>query len=39
MKIKIPDDDMKPFAIELDKIKFDPANPGEYIKMVSNINQ
>lgn len=39
MKIKIPDDDMKPFAIELDKIKFDPANPAEYVKTVSNINQ
>jgi nitrate/nitrite transport system substrate-binding protein len=39
MKIKIPDDDMKPFAIELDKIKFDPSNPGEYIKTISTINQ
>jgi nitrate/nitrite transport system substrate-binding protein len=38
MKIKIPDDDMKPFTLNLDKAKFDPANPGEYLKQL-NINQ
>jgi nitrate/nitrite transport system substrate-binding protein len=31
MKIKIPADDMKPFALEIDKIAFDPANPGDYL--------
>ena len=39
MKIKIPDDDMKPFVIDLDKAKFDPNNPGEYLKSVKGINQ
>jgi nitrate/nitrite transport system substrate-binding protein len=38
MKIKIPEDDMKPFTLNLDKAKFDPANPGEYLKQL-NINQ
>lgn len=39
MKIKIPVDDMKPFTIDLDKAKFDPNNPGEYLKQVNSINQ
>jgi nitrate/nitrite transport system substrate-binding protein len=39
MKIKIPDDDMKPFVIDLDKAKFDPNNPNEYLKLVKGINQ
>ncbi len=39
MKIKIPDDDMKPFVIDLDKAKFDPNSPGEYLKSVKGINQ
>ena len=39
MKIKIPDDDMKPFSLTLDKIKFDPANPAEYLKTVNVLNQ
>jgi nitrate/nitrite transport system substrate-binding protein len=39
MKIKIPDDDMKPFTIDLDKAKFDPNSPGEYLKQVKSINQ
>ncbi len=39
MKIKIPEDDMKPFVIDLDKAKFDPNNPGEYLKSVKSINQ
>jgi nitrate/nitrite transport system substrate-binding protein len=37
MKIKIPDDDMKPFMIDLDKAKFDPNNPADYLKAVSTI--
>lgn len=39
MKIKIPDDDMKPFTIDLDKAKFDPANPADYLKSINAINQ
>jgi nitrate/nitrite transport system substrate-binding protein len=39
MKIKVPDDDMKPFTLNLDKVKFDPNNPGEYLKQVNSINQ
>lgn len=27
MKINVPDDDMKPFSLELDKVTFDPAHP------------
>jgi nitrate/nitrite transport system substrate-binding protein len=33
MNIKIPADDMKPFTIDLDKAKFDPNNPGDYLKI------
>lgn len=39
MKIKVPDDDMKPFVLDLDKAKFDPNNPGEYLRSVNAINQ
>lgn len=42
MKIKIPTDDMKPFALELDKVTFDPANPADYlirIKGAKAVNQ
>ena len=39
MKIKIPEDDMKPFIIDLDKAKFDPNAPGDYLKQVNSINQ
>jgi nitrate/nitrite transport system substrate-binding protein len=39
MKIKIPEDDMKPFSLEIDKVKFDPNNPGEYLKSINSINQ
>jgi len=42
MKIKIPADDMKPFALELDKVTFDPANPADYlirIKGAKAVNQ
>jgi nitrate/nitrite transport system substrate-binding protein len=38
LKIKIPEDDMKPFALDIDKVKFDPNNPQEYLKAVSGIN-
>ena len=31
MKIKIPADDMKPFALEIDKVSFDPNNPADYL--------
>jgi nitrate/nitrite transport system substrate-binding protein len=33
MGIKIPADDMKPFTLDLDKVTFDPNNPGEYLKI------
>ncbi len=39
MKIKIPEDDMKPFSIDLDKAKFDPTNPSDYLKTVALTNQ
>jgi nitrate/nitrite transport system substrate-binding protein len=32
MNIPIPDDDMKPFTIDLDKVTFDPNKPGESLK-------
>jgi nitrate/nitrite transport system substrate-binding protein len=32
MKIKIPEDDMKPFTLDIEKVKFDPNNPAEYLK-------
>jgi len=28
MNIAVPDDDMKPFTLDLDKVTFDPANPA-----------
>jgi nitrate/nitrite transport system substrate-binding protein len=34
MKVKIPDDDMKPFSLALDKTSFDPNKPGDYLKVV-----
>lgn len=34
MKIKVPADDMKPFALTMDKTVFDPANPAAYLKVV-----
>jgi len=37
MKMKIPTDDMQPFSLELDKIKFDPNNPSEYLKVAKGI--
>lgn len=33
MGIKLPADDMKPFTIDLDKMAFDPNNPGDYLKL------
>jgi nitrate/nitrite transport system substrate-binding protein len=39
LKVKVPDDDMKPFALEIDKVKFDPNNPAEYLKTVNSVNQ
>lgn len=32
MDIPIPDDDMQPFTIDLDKVTFDPEKPGESLK-------
>ena len=34
MKIKIPNDDMKPFSLTMDKTVFDPSNPEAYLKVV-----
>jgi nitrate/nitrite transport system substrate-binding protein len=31
MKIALPGDDMKPFTLTLDKVKFDPRNPAAYL--------
>jgi nitrate/nitrite transport system substrate-binding protein len=32
MGIEIPEDDMKPFVLDLDKAEFDPNRPEEYLK-------
>lgn len=32
MGIAVPEDDMSPFTVPLDNAKFDPANPGAYLK-------
>ncbi|MBP6180338.1 CmpA/NrtA family ABC transporter substrate-binding protein [Flavobacterium sp.] len=34
MKIKVPNDDMKPFSLTMDKTVFDPSNPAAYLKVV-----
>ncbi len=34
MKVKVPDDDMKPFTLNIDKTIFDPNKPGENLKIV-----
>jgi len=39
MGVKVPDDDMKPFSLDIDKVKFDPNNPAEYLRTVNSINQ
>jgi nitrate/nitrite transport system substrate-binding protein len=35
MNIKVPEDDMKPFSLTIDKTEFDPNNPSEYLKKVN----
>jgi len=37
MKIPIPEDDMKPFTVELDNAAFDPANPAAYLAKYGNL--
>jgi nitrate/nitrite transport system substrate-binding protein len=34
MNVKIPNDDMKPFSLTMDKTVFDPSNPAAYLKVV-----
>jgi nitrate/nitrite transport system substrate-binding protein len=34
MKLTVPDDDMKPFALKIDKILFDPANVPSYLATI-----
>lgn len=34
MKVKVPNDDMKPFALTMDKTVFDPNHPAAYLKVV-----
>jgi nitrate/nitrite transport system substrate-binding protein len=34
MKVKVPNDDMKPFSLTMDKTVFDPSNPEAYLKAV-----
>jgi nitrate/nitrite transport system substrate-binding protein len=34
MNVKIPNDDMKPFSLTMDKTSFDPSNPAAYLKVV-----
>jgi len=34
MKVKVPNDDMKPFSLTMDKTIFDPNNPAAYLKVV-----
>ena len=34
MKVKVPEDDMKPFSITIDKTVFNPLAPSEYLKLV-----
>jgi len=36
MKIKIPNDDMKPFSLTMDKTVFNPSNPSAYLKVVKH---
>jgi nitrate/nitrite transport system substrate-binding protein len=38
LKVKVPDDDMKPFKLDIEKVSFDPSNPEEYLKN-NGINQ
>lgn len=32
LNVRVPDDDMQPFTIDLDKVTFDPGNPGQSLK-------
>jgi nitrate/nitrite transport system substrate-binding protein len=32
MKLTVPDDDMKPFTLQLDGATFDPSDPAGYLK-------
>lgn len=32
MKVPVPDDDMRPFTVDLDNVTFDPTQPGESLK-------
>jgi nitrate/nitrite transport system substrate-binding protein len=34
MKVKVPNDDMIPFSLTIDKTVFDPSNPAVYLKTV-----
>ena len=36
MKVKVPEDDMKPFSLTLDKTVFDPTKPAEYLKIATH---
>jgi nitrate/nitrite transport system substrate-binding protein len=33
LAIKVPEDNMTPFTLQLDNLKFDPADPAAYLKM------
>jgi nitrate/nitrite transport system substrate-binding protein len=35
LKIAVPDDDMKPFALQIDKVMFDPKDPAGSLKRYS----
>jgi nitrate/nitrite transport system substrate-binding protein len=34
MAVPMPDDEMKPFALKIDNVTFDPKSPSEYLKVV-----
>jgi nitrate/nitrite transport system substrate-binding protein len=36
MNVKVPNDDMKPFSLTMDKTVFDPSNPAAYLKVVKH---
>jgi nitrate/nitrite transport system substrate-binding protein len=36
MKVPVPNDDMKPFALNLDKVTFDPNKPADYLKVINS---
>lgn len=37
VNVPIPEDDMKPFTVELDNASFDPANPAAYLAKYGNV--